>query len=299
VLVAGEINPDLILSGDVAADFGQAEQLVEAAALKIGSSSAIFACGAARLGLRVAFLGICGDDLFGRFMLESLKERGVDVTHVAVEPHLQTGISVILNRGADRSILTYPGCMAELRAEVVTEEILLQTRHLHVSSYFLQTGLKPGLPDLYRRACALGVSTSLDTNWDPEETWLGVRDLLPDCQVFLPNAAEAIAITGEADVLHAAQGLGGQAEIVAVKLGADGAIGLQAELLTQAPSIPVQVVDSVGAGDSFDAGFIFGHLNGWDLGRCLRIATVCGALSTRAAGGTEAQPTLEEALQWM
>jgi sugar/nucleoside kinase (ribokinase family) len=297
ILVVGEINPDLILTGDVTPAFGQAEQLVEAAALTIGSSSAIFACGAARLGLRVAFVGLCGADPFGRFMLESLHERAVDVTHVVIDQRLRTGVSVILSRVADRSILTYPGCMTGLDAEQVTEDALLRARHLHVSSYFLQTGLRPGLPSLLRRARSLGLTTSLDTNWDPAEAWLGVLDLLPDSNVFMPNAAEARAISGQADVAQAALDLSTRAGVVAVKLGAEGALGAQSGHLAQVPSIPVQVVDSVGAGDSFDAGFICGYLKGWDLERCLRLAAVCGALSTQAAGGTDAQPTLEEALR--
>jgi len=298
VLVAGELNPDLILS-DAALEprFGQQEILVDSAALTIGASSAIFACGAARLGLHVAFAGLCGADLFGRFMLESLQERGVDVTHVVIDPRLRTGVSVILSRDADRSILTYPGCMTALHAEQVTEDVLLQARHLHVSSYFLQTALRPGLPALFRRARSLGLTTSLDTNWDPAEAWLGVLDLLPDCNVFLPNAAEARAISGQADAAQAALDLGVRAGVVAVKLGAEGALGAQGGQLARVASLPVRVVDSVGAGDSFDAGFICGYLKGWDLERCLRLAAVCGALSTQAVGGTDAQPTLEEALR--
>src|SRR5512138_1949952 len=112
ILVAGEINPDLILTGDVIPAFNQTEKLVDSAALTIGSSSAIFACGAARLGLRVAFIGLCGDDVFGHFMLDEMSKRHVDVTHVIVRKDGQTGVSVILNDHSDRAILTHPGLMA-------------------------------------------------------------------------------------------------------------------------------------------------------------------------------------------
>src|SRR5512141_1275201 len=115
ILVAGEINPDLVLTGNVIPEFGQVEKLVDSAALTIGSSSAIFACGAARLGLRVAFIGMCGDDIFGRFMLDEMSRRAVDVSNVIVRPDGQTGLSVILNNGADRAILTHPGLIAELQ----------------------------------------------------------------------------------------------------------------------------------------------------------------------------------------
>ncbi|MCS6963787.1 carbohydrate kinase family protein [Thermoflexus sp.] len=299
ILVAGEINPDLILSGDVEPAFGQAEKIVEAATLTVGSSSVIFACGAARLGLRVGFIGKCGDDFFGRFMLEEMQRRGVDVSPVMIDPRLSTGLTVILNRGEDRAMLTFPGAIGALRADEVSDDLLRRARHLHVASYFLQDALRPGLPELFRRARALGLTTSLDTNYDPAERWEGVVDLLPLTDVFLPNAAEARALTGEAEVEAAARALAKAARIVAVKLGAAGAMAVQGEQVVYVPSIPVKVVDTVGAGDNFDAGFLYGFLMGWPLERALRLGTVCGALSTQAAGGVAGQPTLEEAMPYL
>src|SRR5512139_3462545 len=142
ILVAGEINPDLILSGNVTPEFGQVEKLVDAASLTIGSSSAIFACGAARLGLKVAFIGVCGDDVFGHFMLDEMSKRGVDVRNVMVRPDGQTGLSVILNQSSDRAILTHPGLIADLQASDISDVLLRQARHLHVASYFLQIRLQ-------------------------------------------------------------------------------------------------------------------------------------------------------------
>src|SRR5688572_5242667 len=257
ILVAGEINPDLILTGDVEPAFGQVEKLVDKADLRIGSSSAIFACGAARLGLKVAFIGVCADDTFGRFMLDEMKKRAVNVDHVIVRPEGQTGVSVILNHNSDRAILTHPGLIAALRAADLSDSLLRLTRHLHVASYFLQTALHPDLPGLFRRALALWLTTSLDTNYDPSRQWLGFDELLSVTNVFLPNEVEARAITLSDDPKLAACSLATQAEIVAVKLGASGALACKAGELTRAESIPVDVQDTVGAGDSFDAGFIF------------------------------------------
>ena len=299
VLVAGEINPDLILSGNITPEFGQVEKLVETAHLEIGSSSAIFACGAARLGLKVAFIGFCGDDLFGQFMLDAMRARSVDVSNVIRVSGDQTGLSVILNSGSDRAILTHKGLIDALRASDISENLLRQTRHLHVASYFLQTALQPGLPELFQRAHSLSVTTSLDTNWDPSGEWTGVLDLLQWVDVFLPNAAEACAITGLADIERAADELAKHAGIAAIKLGALGALGVQGNHQVRASAIPVNVVDTVGAGDTFDAGFLFGYLNGWDVEKSLQMAAASGALSTRAAGGTSAQPTREEAMQYV
>jgi sugar/nucleoside kinase (ribokinase family) len=295
LLIPGEINPDLILSGDVEPQFGQAEKLVESATLTIGSSSVIAACGAARLGLKVAFIGVCGKDFFGRFIIEEMQNRGIDTSAVIVDPHRPTGLTVILNKGYDRAMLTYPGTIPALRAEDIPDDLLRQARHLHVASYFLQDGLRPGLPRLFERARALGLTISLDTNWDPTGTWEGVLDLLPLVNVFLPNEAEAKALTAAENADEAAARLQVRVETAAIKLGQDGALGVSHGQKVRVPSIPVSVVDTVGAGDTFDAGFLYGYLNGWPLEKSLRLAAVCGALSTQAAGGTAAQPTLDQA----
>ena len=296
ILVAGEINPDLILTGDVVPEFGQVEKLVDSASLTIGSSSAIFACGAARLGLKVAFIGVCGDDMFGRFMCEEMQKRGVDISHVIVRRDGQTGLSVILNRGADRAILTNPGLIAALRASDIPDALLQNARHLHTASYFLQTSLQPDLPDLFRRARAFGLTTSLDTNYDPTESWTGFDELLAVTNVFLPNEKELLSLSRESDVQVAAESLGRKVETLGIKLGSEGALGVRDSEEARVASIPVDVVDTVGAGDSFDAGFLYGYLHEWPLESTLRLGGICGGLSTQRAGGTDGQPTLEEAM---
>jgi len=299
ILVAGEINPDLIFSGNVLPDFGQVEKLVASYTLAVGSSSAIFACGAARLGLRVAFIGVCGQDVFGRFMLDEMQKRNIDVSNVIIRPDGQTGISVILNQDADRAILTHIGLMAELRASDIPDDLLCQVRHLHVASYFLQTKLQPDLPTLFQRAHSLGLTTSLDTNYDPSEKWIGFDKLLSATDIFLPNKTEALSITQSDDIESAAKQLANKSKVVAIKLGADGAVLQTKDKRIYMPSIPVDIVDTIGAGDSFDAGFLYGYLNGWELEKSLQLAAVCGALSTQASGGTAAQPELDEALAFV
>lgn len=299
LIVAGEINPDLILTGDVLPEFGQVEKLVDTAALTIGSSSAIFACGAARLGLKVAFIGVCGDDVFGRFMLDEMQKRDVDISNVIIKQDGQTGISVILNKGEDRAILTSLGLIPALRASDIPDSLLFQARHIHVASYFLQTELQPDLPALFQKARNLGLTTSLDTNYDPSEKWAGFDELLSETNVFLPNEKEAVSLSGENNVDLAVSKIGPKVEALAIKLGAAGALGAKEGQITRVASIPVKVVDTVGAGDSFDAGFIYGYLNKWELKKTLQLACVCGALSTQKAGGTEAQPTLDEAINYV
>ena len=298
VLVLGEINVDLILRADeIAPAFGQ-ESLVEDATLTMGSSSVIFACGAARLGLRVAFVGVAGDDEFGKFMRREMAARGIDVEPVIVDPAVKTGVTVSLSAAADRALLTYPGSIAALTAEQVDRALFDRARHLHIGAYFLQTGLQEGLPELLAQAHARGLTVSLDTGWDPSQKWNGgLSETLAQTDVFLPNAVEAAAITGQANAEAALTALTQRVPVVAVKLGAEGAIAQQSQATARAEPLPVQVVDTTGVGDSFDAGFVYGFLANWPLERTLRLAGACGALATREPGGVNGQPTLAEALE--
>ena len=172
ILVLGDANPDLVLSGgDVVPAFGQAERLVDEARLVIGGSGAIFACGAAKLGLRVAFAGVVGDDMFGRFMCDQLQAHGIDTSAVAVLPERSTGVTVVMSGREDRAMLTFAGTTGDLRRSVIGTDVLSRTRHIHVSSYFLQRALAPELPALFREARDGEATTSLDPNWDPSGTW--------------------------------------------------------------------------------------------------------------------------------
>lgn len=303
VLVLGEINVDLILRlpANTTPVFGQ-ERLVSDATLSPGSSSVICACGAAQLGLRVGFLGVVGDDVFGRYMIEEMTQRGLDVSTVIVEPAVKTGVTVSLSTRVDRALLTYPGSIAALTPERVDRTLLQRARHLHISSYFLQAGLREGLPRLLTQARAEGMTVSLDTGWDPEEKWNSSLDAtVAQADVFLPNGAEARAITGEDDIEAAQERLVEVKRIplVAIKLGAAGGIARRGKETARAAPPRVQVVDTTGAGDSFNAGFIYGYLEGWSLQRTLEMACVCGALSTREPGGTVGQPTLDQARKVM
>jgi sugar/nucleoside kinase (ribokinase family) len=247
--------------------------------------------------LKVALVAVVGDDAFGRFMREALAERGVETSAITVDPERPTGVSVVLVRGADRAILTAAGTIAHLTAVLVDEQMVKDTRHLHVSSYFLQRRLRPDLQEVLAGARAAGATTSIDPNWDPDEEWNGgLRSALPHVDILFVNAEEATRIAGSADVEVAAGQLAELGPLVVVKIGAAGALAVspgQAVIWAAAPS--VEVVDTVGAGDSFDAGFLSGVLAGLGVEESLELACACGSLSTTAAGGTSAQPTLGEA----
>jgi sugar/nucleoside kinase (ribokinase family) len=290
----------VILAGEaIEPAFGQTERLVDDAELTLGGSGCIVACGAARLGLRTAMISVVGDDAMGRFMTEALDQRGGDTRGIRIDPDRRTGLTVILDRGEDRAILTFPGTIADLDPSEIDGALLTSSRHLHVSSFFLQRSLAAGLPDLFSQVADAGATTSVDPNWDPDEQWDGgLKALLPQIDVFLPNRQEAMRVAGRQDAASAARQLAHRGSLVAVKLGADGALAVRRDgELIEVPAIAgLEPVDTVGAGDSFDAGVLAGLLQGWGTRRALELGCACGALSARGRGGTAAQPNLEEAL---
>ena len=299
LLVLGDCNPDLVLRGDhVEPAFGQAERLVDEASMVVGGSGAILACGAARLGLRVALAAVVGDDIFGRFMREELEARGVDTSAVVVDSERPTGVTVVLSGSQDRAMLTSPGAIASLNRTMISDDLLERSRHIHVSSYFLQRSLVSELPALFRHARAGEATTSIDPNWDPSGRWDdGLLATLPEVDVFLPNEMEALSLARISSVEEAIGRLrAAGAGTVVVKAADHGAIAAQASDLVRLGAFPVEVVDSTGAGDSFDAGFLAGFLAGESVRRCLEIGNACGALSTLGVGGTATQPTMVEAL---
>jgi ribokinase len=291
LLVVGDLNADLVLrGGEIEPTFDQREQFVDHAELVLGGSGGIMAAGAAKLGLDVAMVGCVGDDPLGTAMIEALAQAGVDTSAVVRTADAPTGISVALARPGDRAILTAAGALAALRADDVPRELLARARHVHVTSPFLQDGLRPGL-----RALADGArASSLDPGWDPRGDWsLPVEAY----DVLLPNAQEALQLAGrtDGDVEAAARALAARGPTVVVKLGADGVLAVDGGDTVRAAATPVEPVDSTGAGDSFDAGFLAARLNGAGLAEALALGCACGALSTRRSGGTAGQPTLAEA----
>jgi sugar/nucleoside kinase (ribokinase family) len=287
IAIAGEINLDLILYGLPEHMPTERELLASDFAITLGSSSAILAHNLAALGSRVGFVTKVGDDSFGTLAMERLRERGVDLSCVA--HGAKSGVTIVLPHGSQRHILTYPGTISELRFEDIDLNYLTSARHFHLSSLFLQRQLLPSVPELFRRMKSAGLSTSLDTNDDPDDRWGGVlEEILPNLDILMPNEREAMKMCGVDDVEPALSRLAQKVPTVVVKAGARGAIAICDGQRFSAPAMPVTVVDPIGAGDSFDAGFIHQFLRGADLTTCLAYGNLCGAFSTTACGGTEA-----------
>ena len=297
IVVFGDTCVDLILrDDDIVPRFGQVEKIVAGYNLEMGGSCCIFAAQAAKLGLKVALLGWVGEDAFGQLIIDTLTSAGVDTRFVKIDSKLSTGITVHLVRADDRAMLTHPGSLNKLTADDVTDEILASARHLHYGSLYLQTGLLPHWVEILQRAKRHGLSVSLDTNWDPEENWNHrIAQALEYIDILLPNEQEALHLSGKPDVSAAIEFLRETVPLLVVKQASAGAFAcFQGKRFTRSVLPATIDGDGIGAGDSFDAGFLAGWLNGLPIETCLSIACNCGRAVASATGGLAGQPLHSE-----
>ncbi len=290
ITIAGELNLDLILYGLPEQLPPERELLAGGMMLTLGSSSAIVAHNLAALGSRIGFQSRIGDDPLGQIALDRLRQSGVDVSRVRSVPGTTTtGLTVILHHPAWRNILTYAGTIAETTWEDLDLDYLSDSRHFHLSSYYLQRGLRPRIGELFQVLKSKGLTISLDTNDDPDDQWEGgLQEVLRYVDVFLPNEREACKAAGVEDVEAAIQKLSQLVPLVVVKLGRKGSVAQRGGQRFVGPAQEIVPVDTVGAGDSFDAGFLHQYVAGADLPTCLASGNLAGALSTTRPGGTEA-----------
>jgi len=289
VSVVGELNLDIILSGLPETLQLDREHLARDLNVTLGSSSAIFAHNLALLGNKVAFSSSIGDDAFGGICLERLGGSGVDLSSVRRFRGQQTGLTIILSQGAQRYILTYPGTMSEMRYEDIDLDYVCRAKHFHLSSYFLQRALRPKMSELFRHVKEHGLTTSLDTNDDPDAQWSeDLLQVLKYVDVLLPNESEACKISHKQDIQAAAAFLSGLVPLVVIKRGRQGVLAQRGSEIFVAEARVTEFVDAVGAGDSFDAGFIHQYVRRAPIHDCLNFGNITGALSVTRAGGTEA-----------
>lgn len=295
VLVVGELNIDLILDGLQQFPEVGKEILADKMLYTLGSSSAIFASNLSALGVSVNYCGCIGDDDFGKKVILDLNAKHVSTDDIIRSSTAATGITVALNVDQDRAMVTYPGAMNDLSEADIIDDILTNAKHLHVSSVFIQPALKPGLVKLFKRAKDKGLTTSLDPQWDPKEEWqCDWNNLLPLVDVFLPNVEELKNITQQSSLLSAANAIKNVANIIVAKNSTEGAtIFYKDEMIEQPAFINHDFADAIGAGDSFDAGFIKNFIQQKILKQCAELGAVCGAINTTANGGTAAFESLD------
>lgn len=301
VTAIGELNVDLILNRIEGLPEVGKEKFAGDMLLTLGSSTAIFAANAAALGARTAFAGMIGCDVFGEVVRRSLEAKGVETRYLVASDAVATGATIVMNYGEDRANVTYQGAMDRMRLSDIDPSLFDESRHIHLSSLFMQSGLMTDLEKLLQLAREKGVTVSLDTQWDPAEKWeFDYKRLLPMIDLFLPNEKELMAITHttwtDAAIAAIIPYLGRAA---VVKCGSRGSVLVRKDGSTTELSafLNRNVVDAIGAGDSFNAGFVYAFVQGRTLEACQRTGNLTGAVNTTAAGGTGAFTDRETVIQ--
>jgi len=301
VLAIGELNADLILQGLATIPVPGREILCKNSDLQLGSSTAICACVMASLGLDTGFVGHLGTDTWGSVCETYLNRYGVDMSHVLRDESLQTGLTVSLSCGHDRALVTHLGDTIDcLTADKLPAQLWDEARHIHIGAFFLQTKLAAGLPAFLAEAKAHGMTISLDAGWQESQDWdNGLSKVLQYIDVFFPNESEACGIGGSDDVRQAARSIHammGNGTLV-VKRGPHGALAVCGDKIIEQGAFETTVIDTSGAGDSFNAGFLYAYLHNKSLIECLIYGNAAGAVSVTRMGGTSHCPTLPEVEQ--
>lgn len=294
LLVVGDLNVDIILSGMSVLPRPGTEEIAADLDFRSGGSASNCARAAARLGARVAFAGLVGDDRFGDFLVQAMRDAGVSPEYLRRSSAVKTGVTVSLSMAADRAMATYLGAIAAFSIDDVDRSAFARARHLHVGGYFLQRALRGRYQALFQRAKEQGLSTSLDVGWDPEQRWNGeLPALLELVDILLPNDVELLNLTGEELLAAAVARMAERVPIVAVKLGAKGSLGRQGDNEVRAAAFAVSMRDTTALGDCFNAGFLMAHLEGQSLEECLRMGNAAAAIAASRMGDNR-YPNREE-----
>ena len=291
IIALGELNVDLILNQiEGEPEIGK-EKFAKQMTLTLGSSTAIFAANAAALGAKVAFCGMIGNDSFGDLVETSLQKKGVDTCYLIRQDKYATGATICMSYDEDRANLTYQGAMDYMSLDDIDPEVFKTTKHIHISSIYMQSGVKRDLKKILELCQANGVTTSLDSQWDPVEKWdLDWKTILPMVTVFMPNETELKFLTRCNTLEEAVETIRPYTNAAVIECGSKGSILIRKGQpdRKQAALLNKNVVDCIGAGDSFNSGFITRLAAGDPLDRCQEYGNMTGAVNTTAAGGTTA-----------
>lgn len=300
VSVVGELNVDIIMRGIDGFPELDKEKLAEEGRITLGSSSAICAVGLSRLGIRVNFIGAVGDDILGEYIVRFLNSERINTLRVRRQTNTSTGFTVSLSYPENRALITYTGVMKDFTIdEADIDFITSNSSHLHISSFFLQKRLQEDIKELFLRVKEKGLTVSLDPGWDPEDkNWTKLRDLFQLIDILFLNEIEAkrvySTIYGKDDTLdRIAEILSRDVKTLVIKLGENGALAVTGDNKYYMKGFKIDVIDTTGAGDAFNAGFLYGRLNGYGIDRALLLGNACGALSCTGIGGTTNLPTLK------
>ncbi|MBA7526832.1 ATP-dependent 6-phosphofructokinase [subsurface metagenome] len=287
-LVIGDLNVDLVLNE--LKDFPELgkEIVAQNHFIDIGGSGGIFSAVLSSLDTKTYIISKIGNDFFGRFLIDKLKSHNVDISQLTIKNNKETGITINLSYKKDKYQISSLNLVSSLNADEVMFENIEDIGHVHFTSYYMMNNLKnyyvKFIGDIKRSY--ENITFSLDTNDDPENKWgEEIYRILGNIDIFLANKKEALKITKESNIKDALNKLGRVIKTIVIKLGSEGYIARDGENYYSGDQLSVNFKDSTGAGDNFDAGFIYGYIDNLNIEKSLKIANICGAKSVGYLGG--------------
>jgi len=265
------------------------ESFAEKLHREAGGGAAITACGVARLGLKTAIIAAVGREDSDWFR-QRISSCGVSTDLLTEHPTEPTGLTVSVSTADDRAYFTCPGANRLLPEIVRTPESLMamrNARNIHIAFPVDHDFLIALADDMHSAGCRISIDVGWQTGWLTHPLAL---DALRAVDMFMPNDREAELVTGESDPGKMLRWFEDRGIRTALKMSAKGSAILQGSKMIYGQPVPVDPVDTTGAGDCFDAGFIYGWLRGETPARCLEIGNLCGAMSTKSPGGMDGFP---------
>jgi sugar/nucleoside kinase (ribokinase family) len=302
VLCCGSAVLDVLVTADGSEPWGTTT-FVDTLASHVGGNGANTALAIAAMQTPVRLAAMLGNDAQAAFVLDTLRRAGVDTAAVQSTDAPTAATVVMVHPSGQRKFLHRLGASAVAFAEPLdfTPELVRGIMHYHQASLFVLPHLRKNAPEMLRCARAAGLTTSLDTNWDPQGLWMQtVAPCLPHLDLVFMNEDEARMTTGSSDPKTAAQVLlDGGARIAVMKLGGRGCAVYTATEEFLSPAFDVEVRDTTGAGDCFVGGFLAARCRGADLEEAARFANAVAAHSVQHIGAVTGVPSYGAVLRWL
>jgi ribokinase len=298
--IYGDVNVDIVIPGVEHFPLPGQEDVVDTMNTYVGGGAALFTLGLGKLGLNPVFQGTIGDDCYGKFIIDEFKQKHVDSSLIKISEINKTGISISFTNEKDRSFLTYRGTNEEINLNSIMIDKVRKARHIHITGYAGSINHDQYLNLLKKVKEDKEITVSFDVGWDDTGEWNeGIYQLFPYIDVLFMNETEAIHYSRKESAKKAIADFSKYCNLVVVKLGKNGSIAFSDKIAYEAEPYTVTAVDTTGAGDSFNAGFIYGFLKGKAVMECLKYGNGCGALSVTALGGNTGFPTEQKLIEFI
>lgn len=298
--VYGDVNIDIVIPGVEKFPKPGQEDEVPVMETFVGGGGALLALGMGKLGLHPVFQGEVGDDCYGAFIRKIFRENNIDDSLLRTSKTQKTGISLSFTNEKDRSFLTYRGTNESINIDTVDVEKVNDASHIHVTGYAGSTNHDSYLRFLRRIQEETQATVSFDVGWDSTGEWKReIYQLFPYIDVLFMNETEARHYGRKHNAKEAALDFAAYCGLAVIKLGKQGSIAVKGKDIYEAAAYTVEAIDTTGAGDSFNAGFLYGFLKGKSPEDSLRCGNGCGALSVTALGGNTGFPTESRLMEFI